>query len=302
MENVSSGYWAFQANPRMYEIERAITELEYDIWTTKNHDVRAGDYAIIWKSLGGTKDRGVLGFAEVLDEPAGHILDDSPYWREGHGPTDEEKVHIHYIVPPNCPVWVNPVTEPILSRLTVYRSQGSVFRVTPEQWEAVVELAGGWLGQTSPRLDEIENDLSNELLFDPDSRVDARARALREIVLRRGQPAYRQALIEAYGGRCAITGCDVPEVLEAAHILPYRGPETNHIHNGLLLRGDIHTLFDLGQITVDEELLTVLVDPALRATAYGEFHGKPLNLPSDSSKRPSTAALRHHRLSSNVEK
>ena len=55
---------------------------------------------------------------------------------------------------------------------------------------------------------------------------------------------FRDALIGAYAGRCAITGCSVLDILEAAHITPYLGPDTNHVTNGLLLRADLHTLFD----------------------------------------------------------
>jgi hypothetical protein len=47
---------------------------------------------------------------------------------------------------------------------------------------------------------------------------------MRAICVRRGRPAFRAALLAAYGGRCAITDCDVEDVLEAAHISPYSGP------------------------------------------------------------------------------
>ena len=82
--------------------------------------------------------------------------------------------------------------------------------------------------------------------------MDGRERAIGAIVRRRGQPAFRRALLEAYHERCAVTGCDAPEALEAAHVVPYRGVATNHPANGLLLRADLHALFDLGLIAVDE--------------------------------------------------
>ena len=58
------------------------------------------------------------------------------------------------------------------------------------------------------------------------------------------------------------------EVLEAAHILPYRGPDTNKVVNGLLLRADVHTLFDSGLIAVDVKNMTVLVDKSLEGSEY----------------------------------
>ena len=127
--------------------------------------------------------------------------------------------------------------------------------------------------------------------FDPKSQEDARARVLREIVQRRGQQKFRKTLIAAYGGRCAITGCSVTPLLEAAHITPYLGPETNSIKNGLLLRADIHTLWDLGLIAVDPQSRTVWVNPEITDSTYRVFIGAPLTLPPDLAQRPSGAAL-----------
>src|SRR5690349_6977301 len=58
---------------------------------------------------------------------------------------------------------------------------------------------------------------------------DLRERALREIALRQGQPAFRAALMAAYGGTCCITGYRTEPVLEAAHIAPYKGLHTNAV-------------------------------------------------------------------------
>ena len=70
----------------------------------------------------------------------------------------------------------------------------------------------------------------------PSSFTGERERRLREVVVRRGQPEFRSRLIAAYGGRCAVTGCDALAALEASHIIPYSGPLTQHATNGLLLR------------------------------------------------------------------
>jgi len=136
--------------------------------------------------------------------------------------------------------------------------------------------------------------------FNPANLEDARKKTLAAIVRRQGQPAFRRALVQAYGGRCAITGCDVLQVLEAAHIVPYRGPETNHVTNGLLLRGDLHTLFDLGLISIQPDAKVVVVAPALRAMEYGVFHGQSLRLPSNAAEGPSELALREHYLESGL--
>lgn len=130
--------------------------------------------------------------------------------------------------------------------------------------------------------------------FDPTSVEDARKRTLAAIVQRQGQATFRSALIEAYGGRCAITGCDVLEALEAAHIYPYQGVATNDVSNGLLLRSDLHTLFDLRLMTVDPDTMTVVVAGRLRSSAYGVHHGKQIELPATQGDRPSSPALAWH--------
>jgi hypothetical protein len=63
---------------------------------------------------------------------------------------------------------------------------------------------------------------------------------------REGQPEFRGAILEAYGSRCALTDVSIEEVLEAAHIIPYAlcGQYGGHPSNGLLLRADLHALFD----------------------------------------------------------
>lgn len=133
--------------------------------------------------------------------------------------------------------------------------------------------------------------------FDPDGVKDDRDRALAEVAAREGADRFRQAVLEAYGGRCAISGFDAPQALEAAHIYPYRGPATNKVSNGLLLRADLHRLFDRGAVAIDESTLEVLLRPDLMATRYRVLIDERvrLRLPKVEQSRPSVAALRSHR-------
>jgi len=127
--------------------------------------------------------------------------------------------------------------------------------------------------------------------FDAKNADDARKKALRAIAIRRGQPAFRASLIDAYGGRCAISGCRVHAVLEAAHIMPYKGDHTNHVQNGILLRTDLHTLFDLNLLSIDSVKYTVQMSPAMLDTEYAAFVGQKLHLPAEESDWPSQEAL-----------
>ncbi|MFS2026380.1 HNH endonuclease [Massilia sp. CT11-137] len=127
--------------------------------------------------------------------------------------------------------------------------------------------------------------------FAPKGRDDARARVLRAVVQRRGQQTFRKALIAAYGGRCAITGCSVLPLLEAAHITPYLGPYTNAITNGLLLRAGIHTLSDLGLMAVEASTKRIWVSPDVNDPTYTDLSGRALTPPKPPTQQPSTAAL-----------
>ncbi|MFC3532316.1 HNH endonuclease [Vogesella facilis] len=130
--------------------------------------------------------------------------------------------------------------------------------------------------------------------FDPEGVEDTRKKTLREITKRQGQPAFRSGLLTAYEGRCAITDCAITQVLEAAHITPYLGPETNNIRNGLLLRSDLHTLWDKGMIFLDDAY-TLRMLPSLASSEYATLDGKTIYLPNQEALRPSLAAIQAHR-------
>ena len=129
---------------------------------------------------------------------------------------------------------------------------------------------------------------------DPSAFEDNRHRTWRAIVARRGRLAFRNALLNAYGNACAISGCSVTEVLEAAHIEPYTGDDSNTVRNGLLLRTDLHTLFDYGLLWINPSNLRVEVAPSLRATAYGEFHNRPLREPISPHYAPRRRSVKLH--------
>ncbi|MBL0189318.1 MAG: HNH endonuclease [Candidatus Obscuribacter sp.] len=127
---------------------------------------------------------------------------------------------------------------------------------------------------------------------------DQREKVNRAIVLRRGQPSFRKLLLSAYDGKGAITGCNAPDALEGAHILGYRGNFSNKDNNGLLLRADIHTLFDLQLLAVETNDMTCVVDERLMGTEYEELTGKELIVPEEKECRPGRSHLNFHRVNS----
>lgn len=114
-----------------------------------------------------------------------------------------------------------------------------------------------------------------------------------EQVLRRvraHQSVFRTNLLAAYGSRCAVAGTDVVEVLEAAHIDPHTLSGDNRTDNGLLLRADLHTLFDLDRLCVHPDTLEIVLAPSARTSQYAELHGRTLRGRVD-GKRPDRDAL-----------
>src|SRR5581483_5488459 len=129
---------------------------------------------------------------------------------------------------------------------------------------------------------------SNDAGYTPQE-GDRRQIVERQIRERRGQQQFRDALRKRYGDRCMVTGCEILAVLEAAYISPYRGENDNHPENGLLLRSDIHTLFDLDLLGIEPQRLQVVLHPEL-VKEYGRFAEVTLNCVGD--QRPSQEALR----------
>jgi putative restriction endonuclease len=134
----------------------------------------------------------------------------------------------------------------------------------------------------------------DELAFEPGSVIDERQKVLAAIVRRQGGAKFRRLLLDCYERRCAISGCDAQAVLEAAHIVPYSGRSTNHAQNGLLLRADLHTLFDRGLVGIHPDDYTVVLHESLRNTAYADFVGLRIHLPATKEYWPSASALEIH--------
>jgi putative restriction endonuclease len=147
-----------------------------------------------------------------------------------------------------------------------------------------------------PSIEQIQAQQDEQDTFNPASVRDGREWVLSAIVRRRGQAAFRASLLAAYNSTCPITGCKVEALLEAAHIIPYLGATTNHIQNGLPLRADIHTLFDLQLLAIDPKSLTVLLSPSLLGSEYTPLSGKAIGLPAQVMHYPSREALQAHRI------
>lgn len=115
----------------------------------------------------------------------------------------------------------------------------------------------------------------------------------REVLLRTGQAKFRETIRAAYFDTCAITGVTEPTALVAAHIQPVKSKGRHGVKNGMLLRADIHNMFDSGLISVDRQY-RVHVSSLVRDQRYRKLHGKKLFLPSVKKSWPNPLNLDQH--------
>lgn len=115
---------------------------------------------------------------------------------------------------------------------------------------------------------------------------------------RLGQGGFALVVADAYEKRCAVSGERTYPVLEAAHIVPVTRGGHHAPDNGLLLRSDIHKLFDRGYVTIRPNG-EFAVSPSLRddwqnGRIYYDLDRRPIRLPSIEALRPDPKALEWH--------
>ncbi|MGB5927408.1 MAG: HNH endonuclease [Cyclobacteriaceae bacterium] len=108
----------------------------------------------------------------------------------------------------------------------------------------------------------------------------------RMVRARLGQTAFRARLMLVTGAICAVGGATPPQALEACHLYSYAKHGKHYEDGGLLMRRDLHHLFDLGLIAVHPDGLTVDVAPDVASyPAYEALQGRPLAVPLDAGQR-----------------
>ncbi|MGS0536422.1 HNH endonuclease [Pseudoalteromonas sp. SaAl2] len=105
---------------------------------------------------------------------------------------------------------------------------------------------------------------------------DNRSRVTRIQVTRVGQQGFRALILDNFYLKCAISGSEEQALLEAAHIMPYKGAQSNVLQNGLCLRVDIHRLFDRFLMSIEPQTLEIVVSDKVRDAYYKSFAGLKL--------------------------
>lgn len=158
-------------------------------------------------------------------------------------------------------------------------------------WERVLMLLDKYF---SPF--EFEGKKSQLILEEPDSPAYGNS-ILQKVRL--GQGAFRVLVTDSYNRRCAISGEKTLPVLEAAHIKPYAESGPHFISNGILLRSDMHKLFDTGYLTITKDLVVEvsnrIKEEFQNGKEYYQYHGKNLlYLPNRFDDRPNAKYIEWH--------
>jgi len=174
----------------------------------------------------------------------------------------------------------------------------------PSDWKAPTQQGKHYDLLTEPGKslwEQVRMRLAGKLSYLPETRIEDSARygAPTLVQHRLGQGSFRIMVTDAYDRACAITEEHTLPVLEAAHIKPFNLEGPNAVYNGLLLRSDVHRLFDKGYITVTPEL-RIEVSRRLRdefenGRYYYPFHGNRLHhLPPNPADHPAKDFLIWH--------
>lgn len=251
--------------------------------TRRRRDIRAGDEVFFWLS-----GSGLVAWVEVTSDLRDLRAGDPPaHWHDAQTGGYQFRFELRERKVANVDrSWKAISAEAGITQLL---SNGMI--EVPEEAENYFRELFGQLATAEPTEQPRTDFQFDPEIYEPGE--DTRERAMRAITLRRGQSAFRDSLVDAYNSRCAVSGSTVLPILEAAHIDRYFGAQSHHVSNGLLLRCDVHTLFDLQRLTIDGEF-KVRVSPALRKTEYASLDGKALRLPEDQSALPNRDALRRH--------
>lgn len=150
--------------------------------------------------------------------------------------------------------------------------------------------AGYFEMESAPLLTE-EPTLSQNI---PSIDEDLRRWRVMQQAIREGQAGFREELMQAYSGSCALTGYDLDLALDAAHVRRYYGRHTNFVQNGILLRKDLHRLFDNGVFGIRPDDLSIAINDRAKHSKYAELSEMRLRTPADRSLGPAPNLLKEH--------
>ncbi|MFC4427162.1 HNH endonuclease [Deinococcus navajonensis] len=175
----------------------------------------------------------------------------------------------------------------------VYRDSWQPLKL-PVRVDALREIYADGAAQFAIRplkVDELDRLITSWRMVRPSQEVSAQAllggHLLALVRQRRGQGTFRRLLLERFGSSCAILGPQPAQALEAAHLYVYAHQAVHDPRGGLLLRRDLHALFDAGLLCVDPDIWQVRVSPTLNLYPdFASLNGRDLSFSADLRPRP----------------
>ncbi|EHF01818.1 hypothetical protein HMPREF1008_01442 [Olsenella sp. oral taxon 809 str. F0356] len=159
----------------------------------------------------------------------------------------------------------------------------------------MTELRGSFLEfPTDSLTDEQARRAKNLGVSDINDERSPEARRYVRTLQRERQSKFRQDLMAAYEGTCAVSDTNVVDALQAAHIDPYRGRRSQIVQNGILLRADIHLLYDANLVAIEPETHVLRLAESIKGSIYERYAGTPIAVPKDTDLRPSDELLGRH--------
>jgi len=271
--------WPYEELRKLVDIFQSHGTAEDEWRCAAHHKIRVGDRAYLLKQ--GEFNRGIFGRGIVIGQAV-----KSKRVTAGTNPWSVP-IRIDVLWDPMEHVLVNE--EQLLRlpaphhRWSTQASGVTLDRDAARQIDAIIDsvLTDG----TTPKGGMVSNGAAQEI---------ARLRAMGEVATRPGQKAFCETIRTNYGNACAFTGCTTLAALQAAHICSQEGIDDNNPENGLLMRSDIHALFDAFLITLSQDGTTVELSPELTDASYAFLRTVTVSLPKR-GPRPSRENIREHR-------
>jgi hypothetical protein len=238
--------------------------------------IATGDETFVWFSetekLNGQKGRGLIGRGLVhrVERRPGRLIITLSLTEEIQRPFGNAELSRFEHAPQRSP------EAELYTRLRKQSNDG-IREITDE---AAVILRGQF--QLASNNTEVEADQES-----------VRLQRLGNVASRPGQKRFSEEIRRLYRGRCAITDCGTAEALEAAHIHTEQGCDYNASNNGILLRADIHALFDAGLIALSSHGTRIDVSPQLNDLSYEFLRAAQVFRPE--ANAPSSDNIDHHR-------
>lgn len=288
--------FVLQIDPRQFKLSESLKNLPANgnlvlgVGDKIHRGLTKGSRVYLWE----TRGRDLVGRGTVVEDSDPREM---PEWQHQHVTSDsEDKKTTDRVV-----IGVDARLDPPLSReilqqnrvlqsATFFKNKtntsGTIFNVAPDASVALDDFIAQQIQETGTS--EIQRDLTPGI----DSDDPTILRRSGDIATRPGAVQFRNKIRQAYENRCAVTECDVEGALQAAHILPLTREGTDNVTNGLLLRADVHLLFDLKLLAFREDL-SIAISPRIQATSFGqELAGYNLRLPNRDTDRPNREELR----------